>query len=402
MTMVELTVDVHYERLKPIVWRRLRSGEQPRLDYDSFEDRYQDVWAGIAASGQSGRPVEVLPGREVRYLTSAVMRSLIDSLRADRRGVGRAEKPAVEVVALDDRLDVAAPVEDSRHRAALSKLLLLARSRLTRREAQVFTLAYLHAMKPSESAEVLGCSVETVKTHRKAAARKIGEQLIHAILRDGFEWCATEEADAIRRAAIGGDEAAERALRHHLRQCEVCSHAVVDMRRTAAAVAPIPLLLTATGGSAAALLEPLRALRDWVADAVRRLGTSAVHGPAATKAVAVVASTAAVAGGATAIDRSTGPADAARRSPVAQHVTPPAPSPTPTAAPSQRISRSSPKPPRKRAAATRTPDSHVRKTRASSIAAASPKSTGAHPNDGVADREQHRTAPGATDFTFER
>lgn len=51
--------------------------------------------------------------------------------------------------------------------------------RLPRRQAQVIALVYLHDLSRRQTAEVLGCTEETVKTHleraRRALADKLGE-----------------------------------------------------------------------------------------------------------------------------------------------------------------------------------------------------------------------------------
>ena len=49
--------------------------------------------------------------------------------------------------------------------------------RLPRRQAQVIALHYLHDLTRRQTAEVLGCTEETVKTHLERARRTLSEQL---------------------------------------------------------------------------------------------------------------------------------------------------------------------------------------------------------------------------------
>lgn len=49
--------------------------------------------------------------------------------------------------------------------------------RLPRRQAQVIALVYLHDLSRRQTAEVLGCTEETVKTHLERARRALADQL---------------------------------------------------------------------------------------------------------------------------------------------------------------------------------------------------------------------------------
>jgi len=49
--------------------------------------------------------------------------------------------------------------------------------RLPRRQAQVIALVYLHDLSRRQTADVLGCTEETVKTHLERARRALADQL---------------------------------------------------------------------------------------------------------------------------------------------------------------------------------------------------------------------------------
>jgi DNA-directed RNA polymerase specialized sigma24 family protein len=296
---VRLRADRHYESLRDAVWLRLVA-DDPRMPWAAFEDAYQEAWAWVCAQERCGREVVVDSGSPIAYLAQVVRRRYVDEIRARRRGVGRhGEGPVLEL--LDDHAErVAAPGTDDADEArearrAVSAIYLLARERLSARELQAFALSYVLEMPPRDAAQAMGVSAKRFRNLRWDGWRKVGHEVV-SLLEGRLHWCASDEAAELRARALAGDPQAAGPLRVHLACCAECSHSVASARRAAAAVLPLPMVLSGlpAGERIAALLDSVWAT---VTKPAVRVSEWAAAAPPSGRATAVLAVVAASAGG---------------------------------------------------------------------------------------------------------
>jgi DNA-directed RNA polymerase specialized sigma24 family protein len=221
------------------------------LDDSDLDACYAQAWQGLYTVTLEGEQVLDPPA----WLALATFRRAIDEHRGARRRQALAE---MQHQGVQTRQRVACGAPCAEHDAAgeldrrlqLRQLFEALRLRLSARERRAFALCYLQGLSRAEAAAAMGLSERRMRKlmdGRRAGAAGASAKLsalVHTIREE--RWCQ-EQGSLMRGLAYGVlDPQGERhrlALMH-ANACPACRSYVVSLRGLAAALPPVPGLLS--------------------------------------------------------------------------------------------------------------------------------------------------------------
>jgi DNA-directed RNA polymerase specialized sigma24 family protein len=163
VTEIVLRAEEHFEALRESVWARFRA-RHGSASRDRFEEAYADFWLKELERESAGRPSSV--AAPVAFVSEAVNRVVIDTVRARARGLARDEKHLLEMHDIDEQASVASDADTAdrgEFEALVHRVLDLVRAQLTPRELAVFVSSFLYLRSTPQTAAALGLSEPRVK-----------------------------------------------------------------------------------------------------------------------------------------------------------------------------------------------------------------------------------------------
>jgi RNA polymerase sigma factor (sigma-70 family) len=233
------------------------------LDRDEREEAFHDAYAVVLEKERDGAlDLDVMAAAQVRaFLTqTAIHKGLDEGKRAHRKRslpIGDRELSEPDAGRAPDEV-AAADLESARVREIVGEL--------SERRQAIVKLRYFFDRSPQEIQRCLGLSERSYRRELERAQRHILQR--YELVREG-SFC--ESRRSLIRAFVMGIAGPDRAreAREHLASCPGCTAWAAELRevrRQAAALAPLPALVL-PNGPLELLLDGLGGLRDQLLDA---------------------------------------------------------------------------------------------------------------------------------------